>query len=146
MNTLSEEQKLQLNLRRHAVYAEMVKNAVWERYKLLPSISSLAATLLVVATFNENLLQLTDFVKILLAILLLLIPTSLIGFLYELNASEDHAYKKMEEIASDEYKIDARPFREIIKPTFRGYMPKIITYILSAVIFALAYLILFCSK
>jgi len=82
-----------MDLRRLEIFHELLRDSVWERYKLLPQVSALSATLLVVATFGENLLPLTICVRVLLIVLLVFIPISLIGYLYEFEQAEEHAKK-----------------------------------------------------
>lgn len=53
------------------------KEATLSRFRLLPEISSLATALLVVGTFNHELLPLTCGVKLAISVLLLFIPVSL---------------------------------------------------------------------
>lgn len=135
-----EEKKLQQKLKSVEIYADLAKNAIWERYKLLPLISSLAATLLVVATFNESLFPLTSFVKTLIVILLLIIPVSIIGFLHELHESEKNAFKKLKEISDGTEKRSLNDLQKAIKPYFRNYIPWIMAAILTAVIFCIIFL------
>lgn len=61
-------------------------------------ISSLAATLLVVATFNKDLLPLTNLVKFLISILLALIPISLFTHLRSADRTAEKAVKNIEEV------------------------------------------------
>lgn len=74
----------------------LLKEAALERLRFLPGVSSLAATLLVIATFNNQLLRLTDFVKVLISLLLLLIPFSIFFYLYEINETLNEAQKNLE--------------------------------------------------
>lgn len=80
-------------------FRDVLMHAVRERYNLLPQISALAATLLVIATFTD-VIQLTAFVRFLLILLLLLIPLSLIGYLAVLNQEEERAKRGLEELAN----------------------------------------------
>jgi len=80
----------------YKVQKEILFTAIRERFKVLPTISALAATLLVVATFNPELILVTSFVKVILAMLLLIIPISLFGYLWELKMAEDKAVKWFE--------------------------------------------------
>lgn len=73
------------------VQKEILFTAIRERFKILPTLSALSATLLVVATFNPELISVTILVKVILAILLLIIPISLFGYLFELKDAEDKA-------------------------------------------------------
>jgi len=92
---MTEEEIKQLNLERVKNYSSLLMNAVWERYKLLSQISVLASALLIVATFNEAIIPLTNCVRTLLVIFLLLMPISLIGYLLAIHRAEQHAIKRM---------------------------------------------------
>ena len=61
-------------------HIDLFSSAVSSRMQLLTTVCALCATLLVVATFNEKLIPLSDLVRVLLSILLGIIPPSL--FLY----------------------------------------------------------------
>lgn len=88
---VSEAEKEQFRVQK-----EILFTAIRERFQVLPTISALSATLLVVATFNPELILVTTFVKVVLAILLLIIPFSLFGYLWELKKAEDKAVKWFE--------------------------------------------------
>jgi len=136
--TPEEKQQLEREMMkaRLEVYFKLLENSVWERYKTLPTVSTLAATLLVVATFNEKLLPITPFIKILLAILLLLIPASLVAFLHSLHKAEIHSREKIAEITED------KDWKDKVKPGLQNYIPWIITAIFSVVILIVTFLIL----
>jgi hypothetical protein len=74
------------------------KEATLSRFRLLPEIASIATALLVVATFNPELLPLTHDIKLALSILLLLIPLSLDMFLWEANEASVEAAKSLERL------------------------------------------------
>jgi len=76
---------------------QLYKDAVLGRLKILPVISSLSASLLIIATFNPNLIPLNNFVRVLLSFLLLLIPIPIYLYLKELNEGGLEAKKAMEE-------------------------------------------------
>lgn len=112
----------------YCVTDSYVVNTVWERFKLLPQISALSATLLIVATFNKKILPLTHLVLVLLMVLLILIPISLIGYLVELRKSEDHARKSIIRIGGDE---DPLPVKSNY---FTAYLAYIVVAIISVAI------------
>ena len=72
------------------------KEAALSRLRLLPEISSLAAALLVIATFNSELLQPTHDVKLILTLLLIFIPFSLYMYLSEMNEAAIAAAKALD--------------------------------------------------
>ena len=125
---ISEAEKEQFRVQK-----EILFTAIRERFKVLPTISALAATLLVVATFNSELIPITDFVKIILAILLSIIPVSLFGYLWELKKAEDKAVKWFEQYG----KLDKRSYFEYIL----AYLPWIVFCILSLIIVSIIVLI-----
>ena len=96
-----EEKIIMKELEIAKVWSNLAINSVTERYKILPLTSSLAATLLIVATFNKELIPLTIYVKFLIAILLLLIPISIWVFLITLRKDENIARTKLEEITKE---------------------------------------------
>jgi hypothetical protein len=63
---------------------------------VLPAISAISATMLVVATFNGNLLPLDTEIKVLISILILLVPLSLILYLAIIIRAENAAYNLYE--------------------------------------------------
>ena len=67
---MSQEKKDYIKEERRKLYGDLLLKVVWERYKLLPQISVLAATLLIVATFNEKVIPLTNFVRLLIILFL----------------------------------------------------------------------------
>lgn len=125
---ISEAEKEQFRLQKEVLFT-----AIRERFKVLPTISALAATLLVVATFNGELIPITTFVKIILAILLLIIPISLFGYLWELKKAEDKAVLWFEKYS----KMSERSFFESIL----AYLPWIVFCILSLTIISITALI-----
>lgn len=77
--------------------AELLTYSVRERLRALPTVSALAATLLVVATFNRELIPITNTVKILLSILLAVIPIGLWGFYMDLSKATESSLKQMKD-------------------------------------------------
>jgi len=115
-------------------FRDVLMHAVRERYNLLPQISALAATLLVIATFT-NLIQLTTFVRFLIILLLLLIPTSLIGYLVVLNQAEECAKRGLEELANNKLTD------QIKSNSFLAYLPWGIVAIITFATVSTAFLV-----
>jgi len=132
---LTKEERRQMKLERLKIYFGLLNTAVWERYKLLPQISALMATLLVIATFNENVLPLTSCVRFLIIIFLILIPISIIGYLITLYRGEEIAKKNITRIAKDE------PVDENNDDSFLAYLPWIIVGIFTMLIVQIIFLI-----
>ncbi|MFA4890294.1 MAG: hypothetical protein WC587_01520 [Candidatus Paceibacterota bacterium] len=132
---MNEEKLRQINLERIKVYYELLITAVWERYKLLPQISALAATLLIIATFNEKVILLTNRVRFLIIIFILLIPISIIGYLVALHQAENHAKKKIKEITGKELPTKKQ------SNFFIAYLPWCIAGIISILVIFVAFLV-----
>ena len=90
----------------------LYRESVSSRFGILPVISTLAAALLVIATFNQELVPLNFFVRAMLTVLLLLVPTSLFFYLYAINELGNSAQKALE-------KEIKRPLSIVPKKSFR---------------------------
>lgn len=121
---------------RFKVHSELLNWSVRQKFNTLSVISALAATLLIVATFNSELIGLSNIVRILLSILLLLIPASLWALIYELYEAEKCAMKGMKK-SMEEVGIELKE----PKKSFRGFTPWIINGILTGVIIFIIILI-----
>jgi len=125
---MDEKEKKEMNLKRLGIFHQLLHDSVFERYKLLPQISALSATLLVVATFNEKLLPLTGCVRVLLIILFALIPISLIGYVWELKRAEEHSSENIKRIGDGQDTIQQG------KNLLTAYLPWFVTAIISVAI------------
>ncbi len=113
------------------IYSELLNWSVRGKFNILSTVSALAATLLIVATFNVDLIQLNDVVRFLLSFILLLIPISLWSLIYELYEAEKGAIKGMK----SSMELIGKEFKEP-KKSFRGFLPWVINSFLSlAIIF-----------
>jgi hypothetical protein len=99
-------------------WVEFYKDVSSLKFRLLPEISSLAAALLVVGTFNSNLLPLTYGVKWTITILLFLIPVSIFMYLWEANEATRAATKQISKIIPGFDKLGAVSFNELISKNF----------------------------
>ena len=79
-------------------HLDILLRSISGKFDTLATISGLAATLLVIATFNEVLLTMTFFVRILIAVLLALMPLSLLFRLLELNEAGKSALKGIDDV------------------------------------------------
>lgn len=123
-------------------HAELLNWAVRTRFGTLPTVSALAATLLVVATFNDKLIVLDDFVRVLLSVLLILVPSSLWGLFYEAIKAEDESFNKIYELTEKNIgKEAALKIKEGRKSSFRGMMPLISNIAFSITVLLIIYLI-----
>ena len=84
----------QLKLERIKIHLQTLFSIINDRNKIIPLVASLSATILIVATFNEKLLPLDNFVKILITILLLVIPISLFDYAMKLRTGERSVAKR----------------------------------------------------
>lgn len=117
----------------------LFKEAALTRFRILPEISSISAALLVVATFNKDLLPLTVDVKLAISVLLIFIPLSLFMYLSEANAAAIKAAQRMNEdrpgfsdgVYADLQKIPIRDFLTL--KMIRSLYPHIV--VLSLVLF-----------
>jgi hypothetical protein len=142
---LKDLQEKQSNIERIKNYSDLLNWAVREKFKALATISSLAATLLIIATFNERIIILNNFVRWILFILLLLIPISLFCLLLELWKAERHGINKILEILQDvagKKEIDEKIKKEI-QPSIRGWFTWIVggLFIIISIIIAILVLL-----
>lgn len=123
-------------------YGELMNWAVRTRFETLPAISALAATLLVIATFNDKLIVLDNFVRFLLSILLILIPGSLWGLFYEASRAEDDRFKKIYSITEENAGREAATeLKKLRKPSLRGAIPLIVNIIFTIIVLLIILLI-----
>lgn len=132
---MTSEEKREMNLKRLEVFHQLLYDSVFERYRLLPQVSALSATLLVVATFNEKLLPLTNCVRALLIILLTLIPISLIGYVWELKRAEEHSSENIKRLGNGQETMQQN------RNLFTAYLPWFVTAIISVVIILIIFLV-----
>ena len=113
------------------IHSELLNWSVRQKFNTLSVVSALAATLLVVATFNSELIELNNVVRILLSVLLLLIPVSLWALIYELYKAETGAIEGMKKSIEEIGGKFEKP-----KESVRGFIPWIINgFLTGAIIF-----------
>ncbi len=123
-------------------HIELFNWAVRTRFEALSTVSALAATLLIIATFNDRLIALDSFVRILLSILLFMIPCGLWGLFYETSQAAKESFEKIYSITEKNLgKEAADKMRAAKKPSFRGAIPLIVYAVLTIVVFAIIWLI-----
>ena len=96
-------------------------------------ISSVSAAILIVATFNPNLLPITRGLKIGITLLLALIPLSLLFYLLEILSAIGKSHKAIEKIIGD-IELPKNHWLEDFYNKSIGYFPVVGTLILSGVI------------
>ncbi len=117
-------------------HLDILTNAISARMQILPTASTLAATLLVVATFNPQLVPLTCLVKVLLSILLLLVPSSLWLYNYDLKRAQDKTKKYLEKLLGENEYENEGTLNEVVK-----WFPDIAIYLITAVIITIVFII-----
>lgn len=121
---------------------ELLNWAVRKRFEALLTVSALSATLLIVATFNKDLIALDDFVRGLLSALLILIPGSLWLLYYESEKVGKNSLNKIYSIAREIAGEKAvNNIKKITKPSFRGAIPLIVNIIFSVLVLLIIFLI-----
>ena len=107
-------------------------DSVRRRMEILPSVSALAAMLLIIATFGDKIIPFNSTIKFLLSLLLLVIPFSLYFYNFDLK----DAQKKNLEYTDKLLGIDSK--KEIDKGPamhkFIAFFPDIVIYILFVII------------
>lgn len=121
---------------------ELLNWAVRTRFETLATVSALAGTLLIIATFNDRLIILDDFVRVLLSILLFIIPGSLWGLFYEVTKAESDSIKKIYAVTEENIGKEAViKMKAAMKPSLRGAIPFIVNIIFTTVVLLVIILI-----
>lgn len=130
---------------RKKIYFESLKSSASEQYKNLASISTIASTLLIIATFNDRIFPYSTTIKILLTILLIIIVLSLVGFYKNYNDAQCQAFKEIEKIAKKQQEQNALLALKQAKDTSRkrllSYIPLIVNVLVISVICVILVLI-----
>lgn len=121
---------------------ELLNWAVRTRFETMATVSALAGTLLIIATFNDRLIILDNFVRVLLSILLVIIPGSLWGLFYEVTKAESDSIKKIYALTEENIGKEAvTKMKTVMKPTLRGAIPFIVNIIFTIVVLLVIILI-----
>lgn len=131
---LSPDQKFNL-LKSHL---DILLSSISKRMQVLPSISALAATLLIVATFNEKLLPINLVVKFLLSLLLILIPVSLFFYNEDLKRAQRNSIKLINDYFGED--LDKEIKKDYLDKV-AGLFPDIAIWIITLVIIGLLIMI-----
>lgn len=113
---------------------QLLKSSSTDRMKVLTSVSALSATLLVVATFNPNLILLDDGVRFLLSILLLLIPSSLFVYMRDLERVQARTRNSLDMFAEKRYKLRKRRIADIMLSKFPNYALLLLTAVILSIL------------
>lgn len=113
---------------------QLLKSSSTDRMKVLTSVSALSATLLVVATFNPNLILLDDGVRFLLSILLLLIPSSLFVYMRDLERVQARTRNSLDMFAEKRYKLRKRKIADIMLSKFPNYALLLLTAVILSIL------------
>ena len=119
-------------------YLNIVKTATYTRMGLLPSISGLFTTFLVIATFSEKLIPLDNTVRVLLCILIILTPLSLWAYNFDLKRAGRKGKAFVENLIG-KIEVEQTKLDKVL-----AYLPDILIYILTIVSVVVIYKILSC--
>ncbi len=119
-------------------YLGLYQGAVTDRMAVLPTASGIAAMLLVVATFNEKLLQIDCLMKILLSLLLVIIPISLLVYNIDTVDAQKQNKLYLDKLTGNNEKDDLGYKNKII-----SYFPEVIIFLISFVVIIFIYKIWF---
>ena len=123
-------------------FSESLKYSVRGIWKLLPSISALSAMLLIVATFNHELIPINLSVKLLLSIFLALIPLGIWGAFIDLAKAVDSSLKGITKVVKEGTGKDIDDqIKKAKKLTILGILPLVVVSIFSLAILVMIFLI-----
>lgn len=77
------------------MHLQSLKEIIVLKYNSILFIATIASAVLAIASFNSAIIPNTKFLKILMVIILLIIPTCLLDYLYKLNAAESGVLKEL---------------------------------------------------
>ena len=92
----------QMNLERLKNYKDVFYLVILERYKILPLISTLSAALVGLIMQGTDFVKIKSLALISFIVLLILIPLSVFGILYQLERDAERLKKKIENILEPE--------------------------------------------
>jgi len=95
---MTEEELRQMNLERLKNYKDVLYAAILERYKILPLISTLSAALVGLVIQGTDFVKIKSLAFISFVTLLILIPLSVFGILYQLGRDIENLAEKIENI------------------------------------------------
>ena len=95
---MTEEETRQMNLERLRNYSNALYTVIIERYKILPLISTLSAALVGLVIQGTDFVKIKSLAFISFIALLILIPLSVFGILYQLGRDAEHLAEKIENI------------------------------------------------
>lgn len=110
-----------------------------DKARVVPVVASLSATVLVVATFNPDLLTVTIGLKVVLTILLALIPVSLLFHLLELFTAIRKVNVAIKKMHNDQELLPVESMITGVLNTLVGYFPFVGTVILGSAIVYIIY-------
>jgi len=123
-------------------FSESLKYSIREIWKLLPSISALSAMLLIVATFNHELIPINFSVKLLLSTFLALIPLGIWGAFIDLTKVVDSSLKEITKVVKEGTGKDIDDqIKKAKKLTILGILPFVVVFIFSLAILVIIFLI-----
>jgi len=115
-------------------YQTLLQSAVNYRMGLLPFVAGISATLLVVATFNNELIPLDNTIRFVLSILFVIIPMSLLFYNLDLKEGAKKNVERMNELLGTNFKPKLN-----LQNKVTAYLPDFIIYILLIISFVVVY-------
>ena len=130
------------NLEKLRINLAFLQSLLLQRAAIVPVIASLAATILVVATFNEKLLPLTEDIKLATVILLALIPLSLLFSLLEMHFAVERTVNAITEITGGKTPYALKSWVGKLRTILVAHTPFFLGIVLSIVIGWIIFVIL----
>lgn len=139
--------KASADMERAKLHYETLKTSSLEQFKNLASISALASTLLVIATFNDRIFPYSIWVKILLTVLLVAIIISLWAYYKNFSDASEKSYNELLKLHEQNGDMDVvsafKKIKENSKRNVLGYAPIAVNFL---VIFAIVGILILIWK
>lgn len=137
--------KAAADMERAKLHYETLKTSSLEQFKNLASISALASTLLVIATFNDRIFPYSIWVKILLTVLLIAIIISLWAYYKNFSDGSEKSYNELlklhEQNGDTEVVLAFKKIKENAKRNVLGYAPIVVNFLVTFAIIGILILI-----
>lgn len=137
--------KAAADMERAKLHYEMLKTSSLEQFKNLASVSALASTLLVIATFNDRIFPYSIWVKILLTILLIAIIISLWAYYKNFSNASEKSYNELlklhEQNGDMETVLAFKKIKDSAKRNILGYTPIVVNFLVTFAIIGILILI-----
>lgn len=101
-----EDQKIEQELIEK--HLNILKDVVYQRLNILSSMCGIIVALLVVASFNEKILEITPMVKYLIIFLLILLPFIIFFQLRDLKIAEENIFNSIKKMTNRDLKLELK--------------------------------------